>query len=83
MSNGENMKTVRVPKSKFKPKVFEYLRRVEAGTEEVCITDHGEPVVRITAVKIEQDGELAAMRGLVVHYEAPTEPVNVAWDAQS
>ncbi len=78
-----SMKTMMVSKSKFKPKVFEYLRQVESGTREICITDHGEPMVKVIAMRTEQDDELAAMRGLVLAYENPEQPVDVAWEAQS
>ena len=77
------MKTVMVPKSKFKPKVFEYLRRVESGTQEICITDHGEPMVKVVAMRAEKDDELAAMQGLVLAYESPELPVDVPWESQS
>ena len=77
------MKTVMVPKSKFKPKLFEYLRRVESGAQEICITDHGEPMVKVIAIKAEKDDELAALRGLVLTYDNPDQPVDAPWEAQS
>lgn len=76
------MKTVMVAKSKFKPKVFEYLRKVESGAEEVCITDHGEPKAKLIAITAAQDEELAALRGLVLKYDRPTDPVEVGWEVQ-
>ena len=74
------MPLTRVPKSKFKPKAFEYLRRAEAG-ERLCITDHGRPVADIVPHGSDDDEALNALRGLVLRYEVPTEPVEVEWEA--
>jgi prevent-host-death family protein len=72
-----------VSKSQFKPKVFEYLRRVESGAQEICITDHGEPMVKVIAMRAGEDDELAAMRGLVLAYDRPDQPLDVEWEARS
>lgn len=77
------MKTVTVPKSKLKPKLLEYLTRAESGAEEICVTDHGEPVAKIVSTRIDEEEELAALRGLVVVYDGPLEPVDEAWEASS
>lgn len=77
------MQTVLVAKAKLKPKVFEYLRSVESGTTEVCITDHGEPVAKIVSMRADEDRELALLRGLVLHYADPCEPVEAAWEVLS
>ncbi len=74
------MSVVLVPKSVFKPRVFEYLRRVEKGAQ-VCITDHGRPVVDLLPHRAEDDRELAELRGLVLKYERPTDPVDADWEA--
>jgi prevent-host-death family protein len=75
------MSVLMVPKSKFKPKAFAYLRRVEQG-DCVCVTDHGHPVVDISPHRAEDDRELAELRGLVLKYDRPTDPVAVQWEAQ-
>ena len=73
---------VRVPKSRFKPRAFEYFRLVEQKRQEILVTDHGRPVVRISPVEEADEGELAALRGLVVKYVEPFEPVGgVDWEA--
>lgn len=69
-----------VTKSAFKPKAFAYLRRVEQG-EQVCITDRGRPVVDILPHQTEDANALAELRGLVLKYERPLDPVDVAWEA--
>ena len=73
---------VRVSKSRFKPRAFEYFRLVEQKRQEILITDHGRPVVRIAPVEEAEESELEALRGLVVKYVDPFEPVGVDdWEA--
>ena len=76
------MSVLMVPKSKFKPKAFAYLRRVEHG-DQVCITDHGRPVADILPHRSEDDRELAELRGLVLKYDHPADPVAVEWEANA
>ena len=74
--------SVRVPKSRFKPRAFEYFRLVEQKRQEILITDHGRPVVRIAPVEEADESELDALRGLVVKYVDPFEPVGAEdWEA--
>jgi len=75
------MTTLTVPKSKFKPKAFEYLRRVEKEHLRVCVTDHGRPVADIVPHRAGDDDALKALRGLVREYHDPTAPVHVEWEA--
>jgi prevent-host-death family protein len=73
---------LRVPKSRFKPRAFEYFRLVEQKRKEILITDHGRPVVRISAVEEADESELDALRGLVLKYVEPFEPVGAGdWEA--
>ncbi len=76
------MKIINVPKSKFKPRTFEYLRRVEKEFVEIRITDHGREVVRMVPFSKEADQLLSELRGLVIKYEDPFEPVGEEdWEA--
>ena len=77
------MKNIQVPKSKFKPKVFEFLRDVESGETEICITDHGQPVAKVISIHEDEEAELKSMQGLVTKYVDPCEPVDVQWEAVS
>jgi prevent-host-death family protein len=74
------MSVVTVTKSAFKPRAFAYLRRVEQG-DRICITDHGRPVAEIVPHCAADDEELAELRGLVLKYDSPTQPVDVNWEA--
>lgn len=74
--------TLRVPKSRFKPRAFEYFRLVEEKRREILVTDHGRPVVRISPVDEADEDELQELRGLVVKYVDPLEPVGAEeWEA--
>jgi prevent-host-death family protein len=71
-----------VSKSKFKPKALEYFRRVEETGEEIVITDKGRPVLKIVPYRGEAADPRAALRGTVLRYDRPTEPVGVEdWEA--
>lgn len=73
---------LKVSKSKFKPSALEYFRKVEKGEGEIIITDHGRPVLRITPYSEEPSEVLKMLRGSVLKYEKPTEPVGVLdWEA--
>ena len=74
------MAVIVVPKSDFKPKAFEYLRRAENG-DRICITDHGRPVVDVIRHVGEGDAVLRELRGAVLRYERPAEPVDAEWEA--
>lgn len=67
---------IRVPKSRFKPRAFEYFRLVQEKRREILITDRGRPVVRISPVDEADETELQELRGLVVRYVDPLEPVD-------
>ena len=41
------MNTITVSKTQFKPKAFEYLRRVEQEGDTVRVTDHGRLVAEV------------------------------------
>ena len=74
------MKTIQ--KSAFKPKAFEYFRSVETTGEEIIITDHGKPVLKISKI-IDSDPEIVeSLKNSVIHYENPMEPVATEdWEA--
>jgi len=73
---------VKIPKSVFKPKAFEYFRLVEKKRQEILITDRGRPVARISPVDPGDEHELAELRGLLVRYVDPYEPVGSEdWEA--
>lgn len=80
MTRGEQF----VSKTVFKARALEFLRQVEAGCT-LVVTDHGRPVVRLSPIRSKTDAEiLAELRGSVLRYDDPTEPVGPEdWEALS
>lgn len=66
-----------VSKSRFKAKALHYFREVERTGEDLVITDHGTPVLKLTRYVTDPEDGLRQLRGSVLYYEDPTEPVGV------
>lgn len=64
-----------VSKSQFKPRSLEYFRAVEQTGEELVITDHGRPVVKVIPYRDDVEERLLALRETVLRYERPFDPV--------
>ncbi len=74
--------TVTLSKAKFKPRALEYLRQVEQEGTELVITDRGRPVARIVPYYQSTEELLADLRGSVLEFVAPTDPVGADdWEA--
>lgn len=72
-----------ISKSQFKPKALEYLRQVEKTKKPLTITHFGKPVIKIIpADKYSTQDVLKSLRGSVLKYENPLEPVGLEdWEA--
>jgi antitoxin (DNA-binding transcriptional repressor) of toxin-antitoxin stability system len=70
-----------VSKSEFKAKALEFFRQVEASGESVVVTDHGKPTLEVRPYRGNERNPLDVLRGSVVRYEDPIEPVDVEWEA--
>ncbi|MCH8552996.1 MAG: type II toxin-antitoxin system Phd/YefM family antitoxin [Natronospirillum sp.] len=78
------MQQEHVTKSQFKAKALEYMRRVETSGESLVITDRGQPKVEIRRYRSDQRSPLETLKGSVVDFDAPTEPVaEDDWEAVS
>ena len=76
------MPVSRVSKANFKARALEIFRRVQETGEPVLITDRGRPVLRLEPYYGDDDAVLASLRGSVLTYREPTEPVGEdAWEA--
>lgn len=75
------MEVNRVSKSEFKAKALEFFRLVEAPGESVIVTDHGKPTLEVRPYRKSERNPLEVLRGSVVHYDDPTEPVDVEWES--
>jgi prevent-host-death family protein len=71
-----------VSKSAFKAKALEYFRDVETTGQELVITDHGKPVLKIVPYCHDPAEALQSLRGSVLRYDDPLEPVGGEdWEA--
>ena len=69
-------------KSQFKTKALEYFRHVQETGEPLVITDHGKPVLKLVPHIPSEEEALKALRGSVLQYDDPLEPVGVEdWEA--
>lgn len=65
-----------VSKSEFKAKALEYFRQVEASGQSVIVTDHGMPTVEVRPYHSSERNPLEILRGSVVRYVNPMDPVD-------
>ncbi|MFW2134574.1 type II toxin-antitoxin system Phd/YefM family antitoxin [Ectothiorhodospira haloalkaliphila] len=73
-----------VTKTQFKAKALEYFRQVETSGGSIVVTDRGEPTVEVRRYRSDQRSPLETLKGSVVEYRAPTEPVaEDDWEAAS
>ena len=71
-----------VSKSQFKPHSLEYFRKIEQTGEELIITDHGRPVLKVVRYVSDPEECFRGLRNTVLQYDAPMEPVGVeCWEA--
>lgn len=71
-----------ISKSQFKPRALHYFREVEKTGKELIISDRGKPVLKIVPYNENPEEVLKALRGTVVKYDDPTEPVGLEdWEA--
>ena len=74
----------KISKSKFKQRALEYFREVERTGKKIIITDRGKPVIKIVPYSEDSDKGMEALRGTVVKYDQPTEPVGLEdWESLS
>jgi prevent-host-death family protein len=71
----ENLMGQVVSKSSFKDRALEYFREVETTGDELIITDHGKPVLKLVRFSPDPKAALESLRGSVIRYDDPTEPV--------
>ncbi|OZI63536.1 type II toxin-antitoxin system Phd/YefM family antitoxin [Bordetella genomosp. 11] len=64
-----------VSKTEFKARALEFFRQVEATGEPLIVTDHGKPALEIRPYRALERDPAEILRGSVVKFENPTEPV--------
>lgn len=71
-----------VSKSRFKAKALDYFRQVEKTGKELVVTDRGKPVLKVVPYRGEAREALRTLKGSVLKYDDPTEPVAVEdWES--
>ena len=71
----------KVSKSQFKPHALEYFRKIQDTGQELVITDHGKPVLKISAYAPDPAAALKALRNTVVRFVDPEKPADESWAA--
>ncbi len=72
---------MKVAKSELKPKMLKFFRQIEKTGEELIVTDHGKPVLRIVPFIEDSDKCFDELKGTVIKFVNPTEPVGLNdWD---
>lgn len=69
------MGAIPVTKSQFKARALEYFRQVEISGEALVVTDRGKPVIEVRRYRNDARTPLEKLRGSVVKYTGPTQPV--------
>ncbi len=71
-----------ISKSAFKPQALKYFRQIEEQGQELIITDHARPVIKIIPFRQEPHVILEELRNSVIHYDDPLRPVGQDdWEA--
>ena len=71
-----------ISKAQFKAQALEYLRGVEKKKQPLIITHAGRPVVKVIPYLGKPDAILKELKGTVLEYKNPTEPVGEdLWEA--
>jgi len=71
-----------VAKGELKAKMLEYFRRIESSGEELIVTDHRKPVLRILPIlkKIKVEDAFGDLQGKVKYYEDINSPTLTEWE---
>jgi prevent-host-death family protein len=70
----------RVGAAEFKARCLELIDQVRESRAEYVVTRHGEPVAQLVPVDTPASASpLGAMRGTVLKYEGPFDPIPATW----
>jgi antitoxin (DNA-binding transcriptional repressor) of toxin-antitoxin stability system len=64
-----------ISKSEFKARALEVFRAIESSGESRVITDHGKPTLEIRKLRRSDLSPLDVLRGTVLKFDGPTDPV--------
>ena len=71
-----------VSKGALKARMLEYFRDVEASGEELIVTSHGQPVLKVSPYRQERtvDQAFADVRGRICYHGDLLEPTSAEWE---
>ena len=74
---------ITISKSKLKAHMLRIFREIEESGEELIVTDHGKPVLKINPIKKQKSIQdvFADLQGKITFHEDPTTPTTDEWDA--
>ena len=64
-----------ISKTRFTAHALELFRQVQRTGKPIVITDRGTPVLRLVPYRADPEAALRVLRGSIVTYQDPTEPV--------
>lgn len=67
-------------KSAFKARALEYFRLVEETGDSILVTDRGKPKIEVRLFRGQLRDAQDVLKGSVLRYEDPFEPVDSAWE---
>jgi hypothetical protein len=70
-----------ISKSRFKAHALEIFRQIEKTSSPVVITDNGTPVLTVAKYRPASRVALARLKGSVLRFDRPLDPVEDPWDA--
>ncbi len=80
MAMSETRTSASVGAAEFKARCLELVDHVKESRAEYVVTRHGRPVARLVPVEADSPvSPLGSMRGTVVGYDGPFDPVPAAW----
>jgi antitoxin (DNA-binding transcriptional repressor) of toxin-antitoxin stability system len=70
-----------ISKSRFKAHALEIFRQIEKTGSPVVITDNGTPALTVAKYRPESRSALDRLKGSVLRFDRPLDPVDESWDA--
>ena len=69
-------------KSEFKARALEFFRMIEETGDSILVTDRGKPKIEVRLFRGEIRDLRSVLKGSVLQFDAPFEPVDTQWKAR-
>jgi prevent-host-death family protein len=80
MSKSSSTSTARVGAAEFKARCLKFIEEVKESRAEYIVTRHGTPVAKLVPVDADAPASpLGTMRGTLLKYDRPFEPIPATW----